>query len=123
MTPEQINIAIAEACGYKPHIPGALGVKRWIAYDHESGDLGDGVVYLAELPDYHSSLDAMHEVEKVLDANQRVTFGCHLARLGETYECTPGNERLFVNWGATHATAAQRAEAFLRTLGKWDAAP
>ncbi len=53
----------------------------------------------AKLPDYLNDLNAMHEAEKVLQGEQ----------LTEYVE----------RWVEWNSTAAQRAEAFLRTLGPW----
>lgn len=55
----------------------------------------------------------MHEAEKVLKDDPRPRIGysemtCYVTRLDQI----TGNE----GW---HATAAQRAEAFLRTLNHW----
>jgi len=56
-------------------------------------------------PDWCNDLNAMHKAEKtILDINDG--YGWELSRT----EC-------FTVW---HATARQRAEAFLRTLGKWE---
>lgn len=57
-------------------------------------------------PDYCNNLNAMHEVEKMLNKKQWVAYGRELSRLNV--------------FPMVHATAAQRAEAFLRTLGKWE---
>ena len=59
--------------------------------------------------DYVNDLNAMHEAEKTLDTvMKRLDYWDHL------YMPTD-NE-----FQACHATARQRAEAFLRTLGKWE---
>ena len=101
------RIAIAEACGW----------------DNDDIERGHTLSQFSEyVPDYLNDLNAMHEAEATLDGNQQVAFGCNLARLGTCYKCMPGNEKLYVNWKASHATAAQRAEAFLRTIGKWEGA-
>jgi hypothetical protein len=67
------------------------------------------------LPDYLTDLNAMHEAEKVLDENQWRTYGDLLVAKIKPY-AGPG----LWNHRHVHATPAQRAEAFLRTLGKWD---
>ncbi len=64
------------------------------------------------LPDYLHDLNAMHEAEKVLTDEQYSKYAW-LVLSG-----TPEREvecREFFS-----ATAAQRAEAFLRTIGKWE---
>jgi hypothetical protein len=94
MTNEQINAAIAEACGWTPDNRG-LG---WLS-PHG---------YYAPEPDYCSDLNAMHEAEKVLTDDQREVF--YPRNLGAW-------QRPF---NVIYATARQRAEAFLRTVGKWE---
>jgi len=90
MIPKEQRIAIAEACGWTK------------GYDWSRSD-GIGV-----LPDYLNDLNAMHEAEKALDGMDQLTY---LAKLHE------GNH--YCSWAGTCATAAQRAEAFLKTIGKW----
>lgn len=99
MKPEKQRIKIAEACGWK----------KW---DGENTAYPLGYLYESETPDYLNDLNAMHEAEKVLTEGQRRTFFFHLF----------GTQRLDDSdlWKAVHATAAQRAEAFLRTLNLWE---
>jgi hypothetical protein len=98
MKPEQQRIAIAEACGW-----GVFANTR-----------------PTDLPDYCSDLNAMHEAEKVfwqIDWSYRSIFNDHLANIIKKREVNR-NE-----WNAEtllDATAAQRAEAFLRTINKWE---
>ncbi len=99
MKPEKQRIAIAEACGFKCS-----------EYSDELGQL------VAEFtPDYLNDLNAMHQAEMVLSRgehyNQTGGFGLYVQNLD------------FVRCGRKHlieATAAERAEAFLRTIGKWE---
>lgn len=64
--------------------------------------------------DYCNDLNAMHEAENWMIANKSLmnfwkyadTLKRHFSNLGDD--------------GCIHATARQRAEAFLRTLGKWE---
>ena len=95
MTPDKQRIAIAEACGI-------VSEDKWGSlYKTPRGILRD-------CPDYLNDLNAMHEAEKVLTLPERRKYRKTL--LGH---CEPASI-------AIHATAAQRAEAFLRTLGKWE---
>lgn len=62
----------------------------------------------------------MHEAEKTLkngfgnpQDNQWFLYWCHL---GGDYN----DSGLLGDYDMIHATAAQRAEAFLRTIGKWE---
>ena len=60
-------------------------------------------------PDYLNDLNAMHEAEKVLTNEHWETYAGHLAELHQP----------LASFRFLHATAAQRAEAFLRTLNLW----
>jgi hypothetical protein len=60
------------------------------------------VVSVEPLPDYLNDLNAMHEAEKVLTADQWFEYD-RLMPLRDPQKI--------------HATAAQRAEAFIKTLG------
>jgi hypothetical protein len=95
MTDEQINAAIAEACGWT-----SVNAK------HRSGK-APGANYQGSefIPVYCADLNAIHDAEKVLTKAQTDEYIALL--FDATYE-------------ATLATARQRAEAFLRTLGKWE---
>lgn len=98
MTPEAQRIAIAEACGWKK---GTTGF--WKDPD-KSG-------YYPS-PDYLNDLNAMHEAEKVLG-----DFGTPVWR---RYQNHIAKGDVAVPCGViAHATAAQRAEAFLRTFNLW----
>ena len=97
MNPEQQRIAIAEACGWKPD-------KRGLGWLSPHG-------YYASEPNYLNDLNAMHEAEKVLVRLQWVSYLRRLQTL-----CDES-----VTW-PIHATATQRAEAFIRTIGKWEEA-
>lgn len=92
MTNEQINRAIAEAFGWKP--------KRQTKLTR----MGFRVSY-ENTPNYCEDLNAMHEAEKVFD--------CPDPYESALIKISGGAEYLW------HATARQRAEAFLRTVGKW----
>ena len=69
------------------------------------------------IPDYLNDLNAMHEAEKVLTVAQRIAYANQIAVVlsgGSVGRAIP-------NWWFIHeATASQRAEAFLRTLGLWE---
>ena len=94
MTDEQINQAIAKACG----IVGKSGE----IYKTSEG-------WVVDCPQFCTNLNAMHDAEKTLtDANMFV-MAYHIERLVSAY-----GQHYF------HASARQRAEAFLRALGKWE---
>jgi hypothetical protein len=100
MTPEAQQIAIAEACG--------LSDISKIGEQLMHGGTG---IFL-NVPDYLNDLNAMHEAEKILTHDQADSFTEFL------WSQYPGHV-LFDSY-IWHATAAQRAEAFLRTIGKWE---
>jgi hypothetical protein len=114
MKPEKQRIAIAEACG----IVGPFD-NRWIKeYEEEGGDsygfTGFENGELVFIPDYLSDLNAMHEAEKVLTEEQRIAYSdC-------TYDIALKAQKETGKWRWISLTAAQRAEAFLRTIGKWE---
>jgi hypothetical protein len=102
MNKEKQRITIAEACGivsrdqWGPLYKTALGVVR-------------------DCPNYLNDLNAMHQAEMVLSRgehyNQGGGFGLYVQNL-DLIRC--GRRHLI------DATAAERAEAFLRTIGKWE---
>ena len=107
MKPETQRIAIAEECGF---------VITLIEYDADgcisrvwatTPDSWSGKDVRPWLPDFTGDLNAMHEAEKVLTPKQQTEYAYQLEAL-----CCPRE----YGW---HATAAQRAEAFLKTLNLW----
>lgn len=101
MNNEKQRIAIAEACGWRCTAAFKEAFACWVK--------PDGMDHQTEyLPDYLNDLNAMHEAEKMLTVRQSQQYIPILRNL-----CT-----VFGNWPES-ATAAQRAEAFLRTIGKW----
>ena len=97
MKPEQQRVAIAEACGWKTD-------KRGLGWLSPHG-------YYASEPDYLNDLNAMHDAEKTLTDKAHEEFRLNL------YDLIRDDSRLIVS-----STASQRAEAFLRTIGKWEEA-
>ncbi len=95
MTNEQINIAIAEACGWR--------VVRLSTGEPHGKPIGEQGPF-RELPDYCNCLNAMHEAEKTLTADQWYEYDSKI----------PLRDPQKI-----HATAQQRAEAFLKAIGKW----
>jgi hypothetical protein len=103
MTPEAQRIAISEACGFN------RAGNYWCA---PAGPAQDLTRDSRGLPDYLSDLNAMHEAEKVLSDDQ---YWPHF--YDNLSEGCGGYDK---HRNMLSATAAQRAEAFLRTLGKWE---
>lgn len=120
MTLEAQRIAIAQARGLFRIMPlkrttrkgkdDPAGVVLWYCDEHHGG-----AATYAEVPDYLSDLNAMHEVEKAgaklfKSKREREEYWNDLEQWLDAL--TDGN--------ASFATAAQRTEAFLRTLGLWE---
>jgi hypothetical protein len=115
MTPERQRIKIAEACGWTDIV--FRGIKNprvtdWIGRHPSNTPEGATGIWSGPLPDYLNDLNAMHEAEKTLRSAPH------------TYQ--PGGlgyyrEALYqINDTPIFATAAQRAEAFLKTLNLWE---
>jgi hypothetical protein len=112
MNKEQQRIAIAEACGWEWKNSKDGGVKFW----------SNGDIFYAwkdtELPDYLNDLNAMHEAINTLDQIQMMEFyNNHI------YDVVCNNRTSYSGMdhaNVCNATAAQRAEAFLKTLGLWE---
>ena len=104
MTPEAQRIAIAEACGWT-----------------EISDWGAGGIngkhptepWVEVIPDYLNDLNAMHEAVKTLPQKMKPKYFACLCLVVSAAISVYGYSE------ATEATAAQRAEAFLRTIDKW----
>ena len=113
MTPEQINIAIAEACGWEPD-----------KHFNEPAHWHKGVMLARswnELPNYCGDLNAMHEAEKALIRGRGVEkyaalLHREIVRDDKDEYWSP--ERLPCT-DRCHASAIQRARTLLRTIGKW----
>lgn len=122
MSPEAQRIAIAEACGEKdPHwwCPLCLAEKspHQVTYEENCTVCGRRVEWF-ETPDYLNDLNACHEMEKVLDQAKLGIMHSFLEEIGERdVEKILGHRPTFCFlWTAT---AGQRSEAFLKTLGLW----
>jgi hypothetical protein len=104
MTNQKINKAIAKYLGWKEF--SSFSDCKQIIGKRPSFHNGKIVSYTVDqyVPNYCRDLNAMHEAEKVLTTAQTTTMSQYLHR------------RLGMLWG--FATASQRAEAFLRTIGK-----
>ena len=92
MTNEQINAAIAEACGWK-----AKG-KNWLTPNGTP-------VFASDVPNYCADLNAMHEALKTLQPDQLWDVAYSLPM-----------ETMF----GFMATAKELAETFLMVIGKWE---
>ena len=110
MKPEQQLITIAEACGWRCTAAFKEAVAYWVrpnGMDHET----------EFIPDYLNDLNAMHEAEKGLTDEQDLEYSEALEQVVEGRFVTNNAEDMR---RLRSATASQRAEAFLRTIGKWE---
>lgn len=106
MTPEAQRIAIAEACELEN-----------VHWDLDISELVYGTGTRIRVPNYLSDLNAMHEAENILNEQQGATYALFLHKVGPN---RARGDYLGKDFDVLHATAAQRAEAFLRTLNLWD---
>jgi len=115
MKPEQQRIAIAEACGWEL-VPSHDGYHGGIAEafpDFWLDPEGEKHWQDMPLPNYLNDLNAMHEAVKTLPQNIKPRyFACLCVVVSGAISLHGYSE-------ATEATAAQRCEAFLRTLNLW----
>jgi hypothetical protein len=125
MTNEQINIAIAELTGLAViHDP--AGPKdcpeAWktgfftpkAAKQRRISWPSSGVIKV--VPNYCNDLNAMSQAEEVLSEDQWIDYMLHLQGVLVRH---PNRDKWTVCRELMHATARQRAEAFLRTLNLW----
>lgn len=128
MNPDKQRIKIAEACGAQWHHPWdveanirrddilMLGFYRQsLCYVHHGAFWEDGKMINIDIPDYLNDLNAMHEAEKTLARIPRIEYKSILNQItrGE-------HDNLYEHHNDVFATAAQRAEAFLRALNLWE---
>lgn len=103
MTDEQINIEIAKALGWRDVRPNA----GWIPDGVKPGFPECANPARFEIPDYTLDLNSMHEAEKLLNEDQWSEYGDQIEMMKNPVK------------GWLHATARQKAEAFLKTLDLW----
>ena len=117
MSPDKQRIAIAGAI-YGDN----CSVKLVVNPQPEHCRWGDKLLLT---PDYLNDLNAMHEAEKVLwDTGKAMEFTNQLVGIvcsarGFRWDKGTSDDHLMC---LSHATAAERAEAFLRTISKWEEA-
>ena len=100
MNEEQQNKTIAKYCGWRQSRS-----SMWEGWWHEKNKR----TYQRFCPDFCKDLNAMHEAEKTLQH-----YGVFVDKLAEIMG-QPRQGIMLVS-----ATAAQRAEAFLKTLKLWE---
>jgi len=116
MTNEQINIAIAESCGW-------TFINQVDKRPHGLPPDGKKDRYTSPLPYYCNDLNAMHEAIETISVGEKSTYIIHLMDICREHPigCVPDWTRDKQSLARlVQATARQRAEAFLKTLGKWE---
>ena len=110
MTAEAQRLAIAQACGWTD-----IDVQGEYCFGTEPAKSElDARQFMMELPHYCSDLNAMHEAEKatvLADGSQSEHYWDYVIELSKV---APSGT-------SPSATAAERAEALLRTLNLWTA--
>ena len=109
MSEEEINIAIAEACGWRlfSQFKNLWASPRSVVeYDCDA----------YPLPNYLNDLNAMREAEELLDDDQWLDY---MLNLQDVLQRHPDRGKWVVCQENMHSTAAQRAKAFVKTIGKW----
>ena len=117
MSPEEINIAIAEACGWI-FIPSHDGCHGGIAEAVPGCWIDpDGEKHWEDnpIPDFYGDLNAMHEAEKTLDAVECQEYFDILDATFPFESIYPAITCCF------HYSALERATAFCQAkkIGKW----
>ena len=114
MTAEAQRIAIAEACGYTQEESWLDGRDCWSHKDHPPHMGFDAI------PDYLNDLNA-------IDSAVLLTLNIATSQLNWDYTkhlgIATGSSNpaagAYISTALIHATAAQRCEAFLKTINKW----
>ena len=115
MNTEKQRIAIAEACEWVFRDGGNFAGVAQKLVEPPHGGLTHIMTHKAAIrstPDYLNDLNAMHEAE-CSKAVKRAGYTSYFTNLAVA--CGSGRPGALV-----FATASQRAEAFLRTIGKWE---
>ncbi len=120
MKKDKQRILIARACGYTD-----VRKEQWEHVDIDAREVAYGIDVMGykdgrrvHVPHYTESLDAMHEAEEILTEGMFDDYSSYLMEL--MYEENMANEPEFRLVRAIHATANQKAEAFLKTIGLWE---
>lgn len=124
MTDTEINEAIAEAVGYDFDPPEAhLWPSRGNRVKSPKGD----ILFRTSVPKFCEDLNKMHEAithHAISNASESERFyEAFCENLALVMGFRLGNMLTFCDAGLiANATARQRSEAFLRTIGKWRSA-
>jgi hypothetical protein len=106
VTDKAINIAINDSLGWGPY--DRYETREGVTWGSDMGRVGR-----TRIPDYVHDLNAMHEAERKLSPKQWDEYVRNLNNGFVTFDIEDVGRLLF-------SAARQRAEAFLRTIGKWE---
>lgn len=111
LSKEEMNQAIARACGWQ------VLAEHCLEDASKPCGLNPGSGKWETIPDYCESLDAMHEAETLLSEQQRNVYlmAINGRYMGGAYGTGPSFHDW---WKTTHASAHQRARAFLATIAQ-----
>lgn len=110
MNKEAVRTAIAEACGWSD-------IKKLDNWECPCGRPPNTTDQYKPSPDYLNDLNAMHKAKKTLTPIQREQYIVYL------YCVVLGDgdyNRNDDQWKVHNPSADQEAEAFLKTVGKWE---
>jgi len=113
MTEQEQRCAIAKACGWDLDPPKARNWKSRGKFVNGPGGV-PGMVFVHSIPDYFNDLNAMHEAHKTLEPDEQTEFVRWLRVVVLQSPVGISHPGQLIN-----TTAAQRAEAFLKTLNLW----
>lgn len=128
MNPIEQCIAIAEACGaawiftHRPSESGdVLTCQKVLTFQNDyhrmmNESMMTGAIIGRDIPQYLTDLNVMYGVEKILNEQQQATYALFLHQNSKRNQ----SDYLGRDFDVLHANAVQRAEAFLRTIGKWE---
>lgn len=130
MKPENQNTAIANACGWERiyrRAQNERGLPDYIGLPPDAAPLTENYCVV---PDYCNDLNAICAAVETLSTAQKLVYGDILNNITSSFYddyydgwCAGHGGEYIFSGAITHvsqATAAQRAEAFLRTIGKWE---
>lgn len=124
MTPQEINKAIAELCGWKV-VESPENSEFFRCLSPSGKTMGSihkdkpnkNSWFSFHVPNYFSDLNACFDMEKTLSGMAILAYRQLLVEI-TAVPFDPENE-IDIRREIFHATAPQRCEAFLRTHGKW----
>lgn len=126
MTPHQINMAMAQACGWvglRLCVESKCGVVGYNPADnpfpHDKGE--------QDVPNYYEDLNSCHEAEKTLTPDEQYHYGDMIAKSLRDAEDAALGEKTGKKWkfngmgyfDLAHLSAPQRCESFLRVKNLW----